>query len=263
MDHRAKLEWARRHLDTFDGEINAWLKQGPFTTRVEVDRKAKRIRILVDAHLPMPGHWSLMVGDIVHNMRSSLDHLTYELSMRGTTLPNKSEVRQIQFPICVKHGEYWGLKKDDGQRARRIKFVSPAAQAEIDGLQPYHRVNSAESHLLAVLGGLSNVDKHRHILVTAVLGAVPRFSVKGLGGPLSEKASITNITRSLEQGAVLTVIQFADALPESDVRVDPYLAGNVAFDEKGPGRGALVWNTLEGTHDFIRDDVFPKLEPFL
>lgn len=77
MDWHDKLAWGMKHLKALDREIDAFVKDNPFSARSEVDRKAKRIRILANRYPPLPPDWSLMVGDVVHSLRSSLDHIVW------------------------------------------------------------------------------------------------------------------------------------------------------------------------------------------
>jgi hypothetical protein len=260
-DHRKKLDWSRKQLEALDREIQAFFKEHPFTLRVEVEREAKRIRILSNGDLVIPEHWSLMIGDIVHAARGALDHLTWSLATLGPVQPNIQEAKRIQFPITTNRAEYFATP--NGQRIRRLSFVTSKAQAAFDTLQPHVRGDEADNDPLTILNGLSNEDKHRNILIVGGVGNVPRISLGGFGGPVSELANITNRARRLQKDAELTVLDFYNAIPEGQVEVDPDLIGDITFSEQGPARGASVVYSLKSIHKHIEDKVFPALEPFL
>jgi hypothetical protein len=68
------------------------------------------------------------------------------------------------FPICMTPD---GFK--DAMRAGRLQGVDPRALAIIDSLQPYHLVeNDRRKAPLLILDELTNINKHRHILLTAI-----------------------------------------------------------------------------------------------
>jgi hypothetical protein len=266
MDHRDKLVWAEEHLIALDQEMDAFAEKNPFTARAEIDRQARRIRVFADEHLAVPDRWSLIVGDIVHNTRSALDHLIWALSSRGPVRPTTEGAKRIQFPISTKRDDYLGVetpKPRHGQRERCISFLEPGARAIVDGLQPYLDGKRAHDHLLAVLDRLSSEEKRRKLPVAAIIRGAPQISFSGLGAPVTELASITYQKRRLEQDAALMVLDFHGPIPVAKLRVDPRLAIDLAFDEEGPGAGAPVATTLQRLHECIRKKVFKPLEVFL
>ena len=265
MDHREKLEWASRQLDSFDEEFDNFVALHPFATRTDIQHEARRIRLLACPSAPMPSHWPFLIGDIIHNTRCALDYLTWELSLRAPVPPNPSEMRDIQFPICTSHGEYWGSGPNGkgGKRVRRLRFLDPRAQAIIDGLQPHLRGEAAEDHPLAVLNELANEDKHRKVLLTILIADVNHVSFLHFGGPILPTTRVSTPTRRYETDAELKVFDFHQAIPEKDVEVTGHPTGNVAFDGTGAASGLGVLGFLRGAHDRIRIQVFEPLEPFL
>jgi hypothetical protein len=109
---------------------------------------------------------ALIIGDAVHNLRSSLDYLVCQLSIVHT----KNDVRDIgaiQFPICDTE-EAWKV-----QEARRLQEISPNDRAKIQEFQPYTVGYMDTSwnppfHPLAMLRDLSNLDKHQRIIKMAL-----------------------------------------------------------------------------------------------
>jgi hypothetical protein len=77
-------------------------------------------------------------------------------------------------------------------------------------------------------------------------------------------ANITELYGSVEDEAPIAIIDFFKPMPDSEVEVQPYPAGDIVFDTKTPYVGGVsVTKVLERSHDFIRDSVFPKLDPLL
>ena len=112
----------------------------------------------------LPHHWSLMVGEMLHEIRSSLDNLVWFLAeaKSGTApwpIPSGNPWRSVQFPVYETPQRF----ADGIQRWRDLVHDDDWTILEqpqpYHGLDPYHLVQITE---------LSNADKHRamHLLTT-------------------------------------------------------------------------------------------------
>jgi hypothetical protein len=97
-----------------------------------------------------------LIGDAVHNIRSALDYLIYELAP-----PNVRAKGTTQFPISLTPQKFT-------DSAFRIEGITGDERKLIERVQPYHS-DHPRTHPLAVLNRLSNRDKHR-LLVPVVAG---------------------------------------------------------------------------------------------
>ena len=118
----------------------------------------------------------LLVGDIVHNMRSALDHLVFELALLHTG-GKVARPDRTQFTIRDCNDRF------ERAAAQDLAEVAPQHRDLIEKFQPYHTMDADVAvglyfHPLAMLRDLSNSDKHR--ILTPVL--VPSTSVT-LDGP--------------------------------------------------------------------------------
>ena len=105
--------------------------------------------------IPHPSTWlpqeaQVIAGEIVHNLRSTLDNLIWMLAYRNSG----HEVKNTQFPIAYSRQEF------DQQRKRRLKGLTPTQIDVIEKLQPYNG-----GVWLQMLAELSNPDKHRHLIL--------------------------------------------------------------------------------------------------
>jgi hypothetical protein len=103
---------------------------------------------------PLP-LWSLILGDAVHNLRSSLDHIAYELALRGVKAKGLSRKpdRRTAFPLQI--------DQNSGQfDAALIDIVNQDVRKEIKRLQPYDRRNC-----LWPLAELDIADKHHQLVL--------------------------------------------------------------------------------------------------
>jgi hypothetical protein len=105
----------------------------------------------------------LILGDYVHNLRSALDHLAWQLVAKedAGALENQRTARKILFPI---------YNSEDGfTNSEVVKHVGAAAQDRMARFQPFRNTQQG-THLvnpLGILQALSNADKHR-VLIPAV-----------------------------------------------------------------------------------------------
>ena len=101
-----------------------------------------------------PIEWSVKVGEILHNLRSALDHLVSQLLLASGQEPN----RQNAYPI-VNDESKWSNNKD------RLKGVSPRIETIVERLQPYTGGIYLPFDVSAfwTLHTLCNIDKHQHL----------------------------------------------------------------------------------------------------
>jgi hypothetical protein len=120
---------------------------------------------------------AVTVGDAVHNLRSALDHLVFQLACVNTNGSPKDE-RNIQFPIADSRDVY------ASQARRYLQEVDKTRQATIESYQPYHGAASRPDnysgpyiHQLTLLRDMSNSDKHRLLNIVLIIPGGAEFSL--------------------------------------------------------------------------------------
>jgi len=108
----------------------------------------------------MPDSLSVIVGDVVHNLRSSLDHLASKL-VRNAGFSDAG----IYHPICENFQKY------QSESPGKTRGMPAEAKKAIDSTRPYGGGNEA----LWGLHQLSVTDKHK--LLVPVAHRVGRFSI--------------------------------------------------------------------------------------
>jgi hypothetical protein len=193
---REKLRRADAHLDALQAKAAAWVDSDPYDFYwVDPDPNAITAHLDLEIHVGVveepPEDLSLILGDVLHNLRGVLDHLFWALvSRRGT--PTWEEARTISFPISKSHAVFMDRSGIKSFRVRpkgtpkstwrshppgrnRVTYTERLA---IQRHQPYHRKDPS-SHPLAILRDLNDRDKHQafHPVLISAEQPLPRFAV--------------------------------------------------------------------------------------
>jgi len=168
---RLKLHRARAHVHTVDREVAAYLGTQPVQVEDRQERDGNRRHIqwvATSAHEPPP-ELGVIVGEWAHNVRGALDYTVYELVRRET---GEDDPRWTQFPIVVEEPRY------ADQERQRLRGAPDWALPVFRGLQPFNDGEDAPWHPLAILGDISNRDKHRlvHTAAMQIAGSQARVS---------------------------------------------------------------------------------------
>jgi hypothetical protein len=76
----ARCEWASQHLRQLHEAIVVYEESDPYTIRHDFNSVAYTSSVYI-APKPVPLTISFMAGDVVHNLRSALDHLAWQLAL--------------------------------------------------------------------------------------------------------------------------------------------------------------------------------------
>lgn len=158
IDPNLKLSRAKIHLDSMKEAVSLFRKTNKQTTTSDDD--IENGLYVISTHIPHDESSfkiALLLGDFVCNLRSSLDHIAWQLALLtccGDDLPS----RDTSFPICEKDSV------ETQVRIARCTFGIPdEAVAIMKSLQPYKAGKDYRSTHLWRLNTLWNIDKHRHI----------------------------------------------------------------------------------------------------
>jgi hypothetical protein len=107
----------------------------------------------------------VLTGDFIHNLRSALDHLVWQLALLRVAEPST----ELQFPIHREAAEQFGdHRQSPTARVRTKPSRSSKLLSRID--------RCVTESALAVVQALSNEDKHRLILETVSVPLEPSAS---------------------------------------------------------------------------------------
>lgn len=116
------------------------------------------------ATMPPTYEWSLTFGDAVHNYRSALDALAWEMANLDDNEPDPRDARHLYFPIKRTRAEF------DEQARTRLKSVPKFVLDRMEQLQPHH-TEPIEDGIGLIMSDLDNQDKHRSAIEMRAIAA--------------------------------------------------------------------------------------------
>lgn len=236
---KLKVERAKEHILQLKAEIMAFHERKPYRIVVEEEPQSRdqiyRVKV---KEQPLP-RWATIIGDIVHNLRSALDLLAYDLVLANGEIPN----RNTAFPI------YRSANDFEAGFSGKVCGASTKAIQIIRSLKPYKGGNEALWRIYC----LDITDKHRLILS---VGATHRNIIMSLGLRLPWKGG--EIVKSppiairpadrqypLKDDAEVMRVKAAARTSDSKVAPDYQFTFEVAFGDGEVVQGEPVLPTLQ------------------
>jgi len=235
---RLKRERARNQIEVLKGQIGTFLDAGPYGASVNFNGDTGELIIRAKLRSGADPMWGIQVGEIVHNLRSALDHAVNQL-----VVPDPKS--KHQFPIFkdVTWFETDGIKKF-------LKGVSSKAVDLIRSEQPFPQkdggTGEGERSPLRHLKELSDADKHRLIHITGAMLQSFQFDLAELKADAKHRQFVRRNPGPMEQDAILVRALFEGfrEWPFTNPEVYCKLATSVTFDQGTPVAG---WWEVIGT----------------
>ncbi len=246
---RLKLARAEEHLDALEAEMGRYL-DGDVYILVRDEKCDRTVWHLWIKEEP-PARFSILLGDCIHNLRSALDHIAWQLVLANGAAPDEDTA----FPI-------WDREPRDGVFApKAIRGMSKDALTLIESVQPYQAGDRASEHVLCFIRGLSNTDKHRTLNLTAA--SLKGINVRILFGPdervLHESSVPAGIFR--HRAEVASFPLRTDEITRDDVKVESRGDMFIALKEPGPwGPEEPILTLAEQASRYLRFAVLPAVE---
>jgi len=250
-----KLRRVEHHANVLQNALDKFLGNNPYAIICERDPKVDEYILCTKVREEPPPEGSPIVGDIVHNWRSALDHLAYQLVIRNGKTPSI----RTQFPIFSKSPFDTSLyfKTKDAKDAlarwnRQVDGMHPNDVEVIKKLQPYNAGQGADTHPLFALSQLSNWDKHREYQLTGQTLQGTAFKVREWRNcewwTLYERPIGT-----FEDGTVVARYAFTATGPNPKLDVQIKVFFDIAFGKGSPLEGLGVKRTLLSIGPYVSD----------
>ena len=259
----AKLDRAEELLDAFDAEWDEWRdRTEPWGATYEVGDNFKRIIFALRIKHAPPQRFGVMAGEIVHDLRSALDHLaSYFVQFYGSqpTLVTAWPVEPSQWSWARKverRSRPWQLWRKKGGGPLKGVPRGSDGWTLIQGTQPYIRSDKARDDPLWNLHQLWNADKHRTLTPMPIF-ASPAFVLDSFRfppqqGDPTKRRMLAPVGKPLKDGTKLALFEFATPFPNMQVQID--LKVQIALGDEKADRGGLpIRDILQIVRDLHAD----------
>lgn len=291
---RARLDSADRHLARLEQDIDEFLATNPYRVLPSREKDSG-----VQQNLQQPGlaafvlgehrstytaysrsyeiAWYVRVdheppdfigegiGDTVESLRSCLEIIMFWLAKKNSGPLTDSQARSVAFPVKLDPAVYLGREKN-GKPKRdsglwNTQLLEPAVQAAVEQLQPFQQHASLDP--LYMLDRLRQQNFHREPLLAVSIGGMTRFGMNNVrGASVTTGIGTPDRPPAFRTGDEVYRIRIDEFGPHALVELVPQPSYHVSFKPDGPGQGRQVLPTLTGIRNYLRDVVFPALEPF-
>lgn len=151
---RAKVRRAKEHFKELEGKLGPNSADKAYSLLTEKHGESGEYLVEITVHPWHEAEWSVIVGEIAHDLHSALDHIVCELIRINNPASSCSD---SSFPI---YKDPLGA----GEQREELRGVPDPARAIIEAHQPHTYVRGAPTlHPLWQLRVLSNRDKHREL----------------------------------------------------------------------------------------------------
>ncbi len=166
-----KVVRARELLKGLSEEIESYFEITPPKVRTELVESPDVYALVLEEIPAVPDRWSAIVGDIIHNLHSALDSVTYSIiTKRAAELGQPIDESKIYFPFVSSPRKLRSFSGRDWFWHQKVGFEE--LFSAIDMMMPYYgdlRSDLAPEQIEAattnsqmfLLRKLSNDDKHR------------------------------------------------------------------------------------------------------
>jgi len=234
----AKIERAEENIQNLNREVNAFLSQDPKPYKIvgQHQNNGREYVFVAFGEVDVPLRISVLAGEIIHHLRSSLDHLIHALIVKNGGTPTNNN----KFPICTTTEIF-----EEACNSGLIKGVSRSAKKLIRSVQPYTS-RTPDNTILYVINQYDIFDKHKLLIIVATLGRIGEritlsddeivlrnlheagqasrgFSITGFSDPAPRKVT--------KDGVPIFSVYFAE--PTFQVKADADFVFQIAFEISG------------------------------
>jgi hypothetical protein len=164
-----KLKRADQNIVNLDAEITNFVSSGKYPTIPHPDDETWQEAVNYHRSKRIPLRFAVLAGEIVHHLRSSLDHVVWHFSCNEARLKDQNG---IEFPIFEKEPH----PSDKNAINRYNKKIQGITNTQVLGwikeMQPHHSGADVADDPLLIIHNMDRFDKHRELVIVDSSAAV-------------------------------------------------------------------------------------------
>lgn len=231
-----KFARAMQHLNDLHSQIQLWSARARVDKDCVISEDRTRLDVFLRLeHRPPVSQWSLILGDYLHNLRSALDAVVWELANLDGRCP--SVPHRVQFPVAMKENDWKRIADRD------LSTVPPTALERIRLTQPFN-VDDPTTAPIYLLHRLDIQDKHRSLLhfkfkLQQIKLDGMKIQLANDGIPLAPPA-LDIAGEVLDDGERVLSMQFNQEITEANAPIELNFEGTIDFDGRSYAFGNLL-----------------------
>lgn len=160
-----KLKRADENIVNLKSEIDIFIQSSKYPVVPYADDEAFQEAISYHRNRYIPRRLSVLAGEVVHHLRSCLDHVVWHFSIPSIT-PKIENV--IEFPIFGIDPYNPADKDKIRSYERKVQGITNAnVLALIKEMQPYNVGADVADHAFLIIHNMDRFDKHRELVIVA------------------------------------------------------------------------------------------------
>jgi hypothetical protein len=243
-DVEVKIEFATDLLHALDVEFDELRDSGRYRCSAEICRGG--LHHVYRAIDPPPGgrYWGAQIGAVAHALRSSLEHLAWQLVIANGGSPSSP----THFPV-------YRRKPGDDETLEISGDIPSGALKIIEAAQPYN--GTSDGKKLLAIHDLDVFDKHRQLMITVAV--VHMASTHG-PTPLPQ-SQITFTRQPLGRKNVAAVVKYEEPQtePDSNLNLIPYMVFGKGAPHEAEIVSAFMWQLLA----FVEFEILPRFHEWV
>ncbi|RIA55039.1 hypothetical protein [Dichotomicrobium thermohalophilum] len=186
---KLKVERADHHIAELESAFMRFVERNPYTLSFGKNHATGSPAVRIRFGKELPETFALIIGDSIHNLRTALDHMTWELIGRDGGAQN----RNLKFPT--------GSDRRSFEAA--CKGIKTPSQNVIAVLKATEAFPTGHGEPLYSLSRLDNADKHFALTPVISAAKLSNFTISSPDGLLKTKWE--NCTFKRGSGALLDI----------------------------------------------------------
>jgi hypothetical protein len=157
-----KLKRADQNIANLKTEIDAFIDSGKYPVLPHPDEQMWQEAVSYHRDKRIPVRFGVLAGEIVHHLRSTLDHIIWHFSDFPSEEAWRKAENVIEFPVFAEP-----LTKDDLKRYnRKIQGITNTQVLTwIREMQPYNAGANVADDPLLIVHNMDRFDKHRELVI--------------------------------------------------------------------------------------------------
>lgn len=244
----AKVRRADEHLVSLYNHSVAYVNSTACSLQAQMDVGDGKPGFTLHISSQPPVYLSVIAGDVVHNLRASLDYIAHELIRANNGTPTI----RTQFPVSLSEDEF----VNEAVTLKRLTGISIKGLKVISAFQPFRLDPGKEKdHPLWLLTKLSNMDKHRTLALSGV-GAQSTVTFHHPDG----RVFVSEFANAPVQDGAVVASMPADFF---HIKLKTHFQGSIGITfTDAPLINREPAGLLQGARNLIGEVIIPAIEPF-